>query len=230
MLVTSRSFAEYVAFFALDPDRLPRRVVDCSAGVSGFVAAAAERGCAAVAVDPAYREPVDRLAEIAQAGALGGSSLVADHRDRFSFEWYGTPERQRALRAAALDACLADRRRRPDHYVAAALPRLPFADASFDLALCSHLLFTWANVFDEAWHEAAIREMARVAREVRVFPLVHQGSGEPVEFLDALCDRLAADAGLVARVERVPYAFQLGGDRMLVVSVPPDPVTLTDPV
>ena len=120
--------------------------------------------------------------------------------------------------------------RRPDHYVAAALPRLPFADGSFDLALCSHLLFTWANVFDAAWHEAAIREMARVAAEVRVFPLVHQGSGEPVEFLDALRDRLAADAGLVTRVEKVPYAFQLGGDQMLVVSGPPDPATLADPV
>ena len=117
-----------------------------------------------------------------------------------------------------------------DHYVAAALPRLPFADASFDLALCSHLLFTWANVFDEAWHEAAIREMARVAGEVRVFPLVHQGSGEPVEFLDALCDRLAADAGLVARVERVPYAFQLGGDRDARRGRSARPATLTDPV
>jgi SAM-dependent methyltransferase len=230
VLVTSRSFAEYVAFFALDPDRLPCRVVDCSAGVSGFVAAAAVRGCAAVAVDPAYREPVDRLAETARAGALGGSSMVAEHRDRFSFEWYGTPERQRALRAAAMEACLADRRRRPDHYVAAALPRLPFADASFDLALCSHLLFTWANVFDAAWHEAAIREMARVAGEVRVFPLVHQGSGEAVGFLHSLRDRLAADSGLVTRVESVPYAFQLGGDEMLVVSRPLDPATPTDAV
>ena len=83
MLVTSRSFAEYVAFFALDPDRLPRRVLDCSAGTSGFVAGARARGSDAV------------------------------------------------------------------------------ADGSFDLAVCSHLLFTWANVFDMAWHEAALREMAR---------------------------------------------------------------------
>ena len=230
MLVTSRSFAEYVAFFALDPDRLPRRVVDCSAGVSGFVAAAAERGCAAVAVDPAYREPVDRLAEIARAGALGGSALVADHRDRFSFEWYGTPERQRALRAAALDACLADRRRRPDHYVAAALPRLPFADASFDLALCSHLLFTWANVFDAAWHEAAIREMARVAARCGCSRWCTRDPASRWSSSTRCATDWRRDAGLVTRVERVPYAFQLGGDQMLVVSGPPDPATLADPV
>jgi hypothetical protein len=72
--------------------------------------------------------------------------------------------------------------------------------------------------------------MARVAGEVRVFPLVHPGSGEPVDFLDPLCERLAADSGLVTRVETVPYAFQLGGDQMLVVGRPLDPATCADPV
>ena len=215
MLVTSRSFAEYLAFFALDPDRLPRRVLDCSAGTSGFVAGARARGSDAVAVDPAYRQSLDDLAETGRAGAVGGASMVADHRDRFTFDWYGSPERQRELRASALEGFVADRARRPGHYVAAELPHLPFADGSFDLALCSHLLFTWANVFDEAWHEAALREMARVASEVRVFPLVHQGSGEPVAFLGALRGRLA---GLDARVVTVPYAFQVGADEMLVLT------------
>ena len=71
MLVTSRSFAEYLAFFALDPDRLPRRVLDCSAGTSGFVAAARDRGCDAVAVDPAYRLPVEGLERDARAEEPG---------------------------------------------------------------------------------------------------------------------------------------------------------------
>jgi len=215
VLVTSRSFAEYVAFFALDPDRLPRRVLDCSAGTSGFVAGARARGSDAVAVDPAYRQGLDELAETARAGAVGGSTMVADHRDRFSFEWYGSPARQHELRATALESFLADRRAHPGHYVASALPHLPFADGSFDLAVCSHLLFTWANVFDMAWHEAALREMARVATEVRVFPLVHQGSGEPVGFLGALRERLThVETGIVT----VPYAFQVGADEMLLVS------------
>jgi hypothetical protein len=215
VLVTSRSFAEYVAFFALDPDRLPRRVLDCSAGTSGFVAGARAHGSDAVAVDPAYRQSLDDLAETGRAGGVGGASMVADHRDRFTFDWYGSPERHRELRATALERFVADRRRHPEHYLAGELPHLPFADRSFDLALCSHLLFTWANVFDLAWHEAALREMARVATEVRVFPLVHQGSGEPVAFLGALRERLT---GLDTRVVTVPYTFQVGADEMLLVT------------
>ena len=167
------------------PGPAARRVLDCSAGTSGFVAGARERGCAAVAVDPAYREPLSGCGGRAEP-ARGGPLRWCRHRDRFSFDWYGTPERQRELRAAALDAFLADRRRiragtsrRRSHGC-----RSPHG--SFDLALCSHLLFTWADVFDEAWHAAAIREMARVAREVRVFPLLHQGAGEPVAFLTSL--------------------------------------------
>jgi hypothetical protein len=57
--------------------------------------------------------------------------------------------------------------------------------------------------------------MARVATEARVFPLVHQGSGEPVAFLGALRERLT---GLDTRVVTVPYTFQVGADEMLFVT------------
>jgi len=54
-----------------------------------------------------------------------------------------------------------------------------------------------------------------MATEVRVFPLVHQGSGEPVGFLGALRERLThVETGIVT----VPYAFQVGADEMLLVS------------
>ena len=56
ILLTSRSFAEYIAFFNLDPNKLPGRIVDVSAGASSFVAEATRRGVDALAVDPAYQE------------------------------------------------------------------------------------------------------------------------------------------------------------------------------
>ncbi|WP_166348374.1 hypothetical protein [Phytoactinopolyspora limicola] len=88
---------------------------------------------------------------------------------------------------------------------------------SFDLVVCSHLLFTWADVLDEEWHLAALREMVRVARrEVRVFPLVGQGTGDDVPFLAALMSRLGVD-GYTTDVRTVPYVFQRGAAEMLVV-------------
>ena len=61
-------------------------------------------------------------------------------------------------------------------YVDAELPDLPFSDSSFDLALCSHFLFLYTTQLGEAFHHSAIREMCRVAAEVRIFPLLALGA------------------------------------------------------
>src|SRR5215469_1021562 len=59
-------------------------------------------------------------------------------------------------------------------YVDAQLPTLPFADQSFDHALCSHFLFLflYSAQLGEKFHRAAMLEMCRIARESRVFPLL----------------------------------------------------------
>lgn len=215
ILVSSRSFLEYQAFFDLDPQRLPARILDCCAGASGFVAEAQVRGVDAVAVDPIYGLDADSLAVRLTAGAASGTSMIDANSDRFSFDWYGTPERRAEMRRLALSAFLADHRANPERYVDAALPELPFADASFDLALCSHLLFTWATHLDEQWHVDALVELCRVAAEVRVFPLVLQGAGRPVAFLPRLQLHLREAFGIQSEVVAVPYEFQVGAHHML---------------
>jgi hypothetical protein len=78
------------------------------------------------------------------------------------------------------------------------------------------LLFTWADRLGLDWHRAALVELARVAREVRVFPTVMQGPGDPVPFWDTLLDDLAR-TGLRSELRHVPYEFQVGANQMLVV-------------
>ena len=48
---------------------------------------------------------------------------------------------------------------------------MSFPDKSFDLAVCSHVLFLYTEHLSEAFHRSAIRELCRVACEVRIFPL-----------------------------------------------------------
>lgn len=218
MLVTSRSFEEYEAFFGLTSADLTGAVLDCSAGASGFVAAVNHRGGRATAVDPAYDRTAEELGAAAHAALVEGEAILAQHADRYLWSWYGSLEHHHEIRRTALAEFLDDLRRHPDSYVAGSLPHLPFDDGVFDLAVCSHLLFTWSNVFDEAWHEAAVLELLRVASEVRLFPLVAQGAGDPVPFLPALVDRLQG-LGYRAEVVDVPYEFQRGASQMLVVGL-----------
>ncbi len=217
MLVTSRSSTEYEAFFALTPADLAGTVLDCSAGASGFAAVVNSRGGRVIAVDPAYAAGVAGVLAESASGTSRGAAIVDDHEDRFVWSWYGSREARDELRAGARAAFEQDLRARTGGYVAGALPGLPLADDAVDLALCSHLLFTWSDVLDEHWHDAALTELLRVARQVRVFPLVVQGTGDAVPFLPRLLDRLR-ERGHRAEVVPVGYEFQRGADRMLVVT------------
>lgn len=212
MLVTSRSYAEYEAMF--DLTTLPASVLDCCAGGSGFTAEASRRGAEAVAVDPAYGLPPAELADAVRRSATAGASIVDQNADHFIWDWYGSPAARDEMRVQAAQAFLAHWQEQPERYVGASLPDLPFATGQFDLVLCSHLLFTWAGKFDLEWHLQSLREMVRVADgEVRVFPLVHQGAGEAVEFLPELLERLE----LPSEIRKVPYEFQRHADEMLVL-------------
>jgi hypothetical protein len=215
--VTSRSFDEYVAMFDLDPSGLPASILDCSGGVAGFTAEAGRLGASAVAVDPAYALTRDDLARLGREDLERGSAIADQYPDRFTFDWYGDPQRRLDLRKNALAQFLMDLVANPGRYVAGQLPQLPLRDGAFELAVCSHLLFTWADQLGLEWHRAALLELARVAREVRVFPTVVQGAGDPVPFWDELM-RDVIEAGLTTERRRVPYAFQVGANTMLVLT------------
>ena len=98
-------------------------------------------------------------------------------------------------------------------YVDAELPTLPFAEGSFDLALCSHFLFLYTDQLSESFHVQAIVEMCRVATEVRVFPLVAL-DGLPSRYADSVSAQLQ-ERGFGVSVEQVPYEFQRGANQMM---------------
>ncbi len=68
---------------------------------------------------------------------------------------------------------------------------------------------------DPEFHLASIREMLRVANEVRIFPLLTLGR-EVSPYVAPVVSDLASQ-GFNARVEMVPYEVQRGGHHMLRV-------------
>lgn len=163
-------------------DELPRwrgaSVLDCPGGPGSLPARLRREGCDVTAVDPLYALAPDELERRALADLDHTMAVQATSptlRPDFDLE---------ACRQEHLDTLwefLADRRAHPDRYVAASLPDLPFADGSFDLVLCGHLLFAYAPLadgglmagegLDLAWHRRALAELCRVSRrQVRLYP------------------------------------------------------------
>jgi SAM-dependent methyltransferase len=199
-----------------DLTELPGSVLDCCAGGAGFTAEAAARGADAIAVDPAYELPAAELVDTVRRSLPATAGIIDEHAGSFVWNWYGTPARKDEMRIEAADRFLQDVSIAPERYVPGSLPELPFEDRRFDLVLCSHLLFTWADKYDREWHLAALRELVRVSRsEVRVFPLVQQGAGDPVAYLPELLTELT---DVTADIRHVPYEFQVNADKMLVLS------------
>jgi hypothetical protein len=214
-LVSARSFAEYRAMFDLTDGDLAGRVLDCPGGGASFTATARALGVDAVAVDPVYALPAGELAARMAGELARGSRWTEAHRDRYVWDFHGSPAGHARLRAASAQLFLRDRPAAPGRYVPGALPALPFRDGSADLVLSSHLLFTYADRLDAAFHLAALLEMRRVSRgRVRVYPLVDQAGAALPDLLGSLLAGLGA-AGVPAAVRTVGYEFQRGATEML---------------
>jgi SAM-dependent methyltransferase len=213
-LISARSLAEYRAMFALSDADLRGRVLDCPGGGASFTAAARSLGADVVAVDPVYAIPAGELTPRLDAELARGRAWAAANAERYVWDFHGSVDGLARTRARSARAFADDLAARPGRYVAAALPHLPFRDGAFDLVLSSHLLFTYADRLDAAFHFAALVELARVGRDVRVYPLVDQAGRPLPDLLRTLADGLGA-AGLHADVVEVDHEFQRGARSML---------------
>ena len=92
---------------------------------------------------------------------------------------------------------------------------LPFADFSFDFALSAYGLFTDMDAQDINIHLQVIRELARIAKEVRIFPLI-DSHGEPFPLLGPVLLGLQQEQYGV-EVREVNYSLQPKGNAMLRV-------------
>jgi SAM-dependent methyltransferase len=215
-----RSRHEYELMFSLTPDDLRGRILGCGDGPASFNAEMTEAGYPVVSVDPCYAYPGSEIAGRFEANLETVIKQVCASFDKWNWDYHRNPDGLLANRRNALDKFLADYEagRRAGRYQVASLPKLPFSDGCFDLALCSHLLFLYSDQLSEEFHVQSVRELCRVAREVRIFPLLalsHQISPH----IAAVRARVA-QAGWASEIVRVNYEFQKGGDKMLRILRP----------
>ena len=204
--------------FALTEEDRHRRVLGVADGPASFNAEATRRGWKVTSVDPIYQFSAADIEARFHAAVDGVFDQVLATPDHWAWSYHRDPGALRAHRAQVLVEFSADFAggRQRGRYVTGELPHLPFTDGAFELALCSHLLFLYADLLELDFHIRSLSEMLRVAREVRVFPLVSLDS-KPSRHLIAVVDHFTA-MGYAADTRKVDYELQRGGNEVLVLS------------
>jgi hypothetical protein len=146
--------------------------------------------------------------------------IAQTRKNAGNFVWssIGSVEELRETRMSAMKEFLADydEGKEQGRYVDAELPILPFDDGAFDIALCSHFLFLYSDRLSLEFHRESIRELCRVADDVRIFPLIDLDLS-PSPHVQPIVHSLEKD-GLTVSIQRVPYEFQRGGNEMLRIT------------
>jgi len=213
-----RMHAEYVRMFDLSGGDLKKKILGCADGPSGFNFGQTQRGYDVISIDPIYEYQADEI----RNRVLSTKAEILDqlHKNREVYVWdaFKTPEELVDARIEALKIFLQDYEpgKREGRYLPESLPELSFQDKTFEIAVCSHLLFTFTDHLDADFHIAAINEMIRVSQEVRIFPLLDL-SGKKSTHLDAVLSELEKRK-IRTEILTVPYEIQHGGNKMLKVS------------
>jgi hypothetical protein len=100
--------------------------------------------------------------------------------------YYKNPETVRELRKHASTIFLLNYRTHPERYVAGELPRLLFADETFDLTLVSYFLFAYQECLSYEFHRDSILGIMDVTRgEAGIYPTA-TFEAQPSEYVPML--------------------------------------------
>ena len=213
-----RTLDEYRHLFDLTADDLEKRIVGVADGPASFNAEMHALGRRVISVDPLYAFTAEQIAERVHDTWRNMVDQLWNDLDDYVWTRFATPNQLGQHRLHAMQTFGADLPLglAQGRYVVGELPQLDFGDDLFDIALCSHFLFLYSAQLSGDFHVAALLEMARIAAEVRVFPLLDLNC-QPSVHIAPVSAALQA-AGLTVEIQPVPYEFQRGGNQMMRIS------------
>ena len=213
-----RSFDEYIKMFSLTSEDINLKILDCGGGPSSFNAEANKRGKTVISIDPIYNLSADVIEMRINETYDDVINQTRVNADKFIWHNISSVEELGRIRMAAIKQFLNDfeQGKIERRYISAELPSLPFNDKEFDIALSSHFLFLYSSNLSLDFHRKAINEMVRVAREIRIFPLVSVNA-DPSPYVEHIKKELK-NKGYKIAIEKVDYEFQKGGNEMFKIS------------
>ena len=204
--------------FHLTDRELQLSILGCGDGPASFNKEMKTLGHEVVSIDPLYQFSTEQIRGRIEISFNQVLQQVRQNQNEFVWETISSPEELGRLRMGAMQDFLSDfeQGKEEGRYRIEELPTLPFMEKQFDLALCSHFLFLYSDQLPLKFHRESIAEMCRVAKEVRIFPLLKLGSVKS-QHVEKVMNEFNAQ-GYAVSIERVDYEFQRGGNEMMKIN------------
>lgn len=213
-----RSLAEYKAIFSLTEKDLSKHILGCGDGPASFNCELTSLGGSVVSIDPTYCFNAKQLDS--RIGEVFDEIIPQMEVNKTKYVWnnISSVEELGNIRMSAMKQFVSDfeKGKIESRYIEASLPHLQFKNAQFELALCSHYLFLYSEQVSLNEHIESLLELCRVAKEVRVYPLLSL-KGDISPHLEGVVSALN-DHGYTTELVDVDYEFQKGATQMLKVS------------
>lgn len=214
----SHSLKNYVLMFDLNTSEFCQPILDMAAGASTFNIEMTNQGYKVISCDPIYKTPPENITETVNHLIDHLASKIEQTQDRYQWglQYRNPAELERQQRDMA-EIFIRDYAKglKEKRYVSDSLPTLSFEDYQFHYALCANFIFDGHYANDVNFQLQSLREMARVAREVRIFPLLDP-AGNISANLGPILAQLQLE-GYGVEIRQVPYQLLKKGNAMLRV-------------
>jgi len=213
-----RSLDEYKKMFDLSDLDFDKNIVGVGDGPASVNAELKELGKKYLSVDPVYIFSADEIENKFHQVVDNIFEQIEASPNSWVWSYHENPQALKNTRINVTTKFVADFEQglQDGRYVSGELPNLHFKDDQFSLALCSHFLFLYSDLFSYEFHLKSVLEMLRIAGEVRIFPLLTLDVNKS-DYVNPLIKELE-NQGYAVTVKKVNYEFQKGGNEMLSVS------------
>jgi len=213
-----RSYQEYVDMFGLSEVDLNKTILGCGDGPASFNCIMNKSGKRVTSIDTIYQLNKEQIEKRINETFHVVISQTRVNQDKFVWTKIKNVDELGEMRMSAMRDFLDDydAGKIEKRYLHCELPHLPFADKQFDLSLSSHFLFLYTDNLSFDFHFEAIKEMLRVSKEARIFPLL-DFNAVPSPHVSKIIDKFSS-MGYCAEEVEVSYEFQKDGNKMLKIS------------
>jgi len=212
-----RSLADYKAMFNLSKEDTNKKILDCASGPSSFNAEMASQGIKNItSVDPIYKLSKNEIKENFEKSFLNIEKQNNHKAKDRVWNYYKNPEELKKSRFKSTELFINDydKGKKERRYLESKLPKLSsFKNSEFDLALCSHFLFLYSNLLSNKFHLDSIKELCRISKEVRIFP-INTLANKTSPHLQKITNHFN-NLGLTVTKEKVQYELQKNNNIML---------------